>query len=102
MARVHTVALTRAGAGATRGDSGMPKIYVIDEQISGPNALWIEDKRHDVGADRDGDVADLLDQPKSESFTSIFGRGFSEELPSTTRVDICSQGENSADSRLIR
>ena len=65
----------------------MSTTYVIDDQVSGPNALRIEHERHDIGSERNRDVDDLLDKARGQSVLSVFGRGFSEELPSAARLE---------------
>jgi hypothetical protein len=44
----------------------MSTTYIIDEQISGPNALRIEHEGYDVRARWEGNVADLLNQTRGE------------------------------------
>jgi len=55
--------------------------HVIDVRISGPNALWVENKGYDVRSGGDRGVGNLVDNADGERVVSIFGPGFSEELP---------------------
>jgi hypothetical protein len=75
---------------------------VIDERVGGLTALWIENKRDEIGADWNGRINDLLNDPSSQSLVSIFGPGFSEELPSAATRDIRSLNDYVGHSGLIR
>ena len=66
----------------------MSTSYVIDEQVSGPNALRVEHEREHVGAYWYGDVGDVANDSGGECVLSIFGSGFSKELPGSTRIDV--------------
>ncbi len=79
----------------------MSTTYVIDDQVSGPNALRIEHERHDIGSERNRDVDDLLDKARGQSVLSVFGRGFSEELPSAARLDGRSIDNNVTNSPMV-
>jgi hypothetical protein len=74
----------------------------IDVRVSGPNALSREYERHDVRTGWKRRVANLLDDASSERFVSIFGAGFSEELPRTTTVYGRALDNNVGDAYLIR
>ena len=80
----------------------MSTTYVIDEQLSGPNALRIEHERYDIGAGRNSDIENVLNKTGDKCVVSVFGRGFSEELPSAARFDVRSVDNNVANSRLVR
>ena len=73
----------------------------IDVRVSGPNALWVEDKGHDVGAGGDSRIGDLVNDTHGESLGSIFGPGFSEKLPRTTFVYTGPLHDNVSYSNLI-
>lgn len=87
---------------SARGDPEMSRAYVIDEQVSGPNALRAKHERDHVGAGWYGNVANRLDDASREGVLSVFGRGFTEELPSSTRIDIRPIDNNTSNSGLIR
>jgi hypothetical protein len=61
---------------------------VIDVRISGPNALWVENERHDIRAGGDGGIGDYVHDAGREGLVSIFGAGFSKELPRAAVVDV--------------
>ena len=79
----------------------MSNAYIIDEQISGPNALRIEHERYDISADRYRNVRNSLDKTGGQGFLSVFGRGFSEELPRAAHLDIRPVDNNVTNSRLV-
>ncbi len=80
----------------------MSTSYVIDEQVSGPNALRVEHERDHVSAYWHGNVGDVVNEASSKRVLSIFGSGFSEELPGATRIDVRSADDNISNSRLVR
>ncbi len=96
--------LTEKGASVALKDRGsaMSTAYVIDEQISGPNALRVEHERYDISASWEGNVTDIVDQTRGQGVMSVFGRGFSEKLPCATRINISPIDNNISNSRLIR
>ena len=59
----------------------------IDVRVYGPSALRVEYERDDVGSRRDGRVGNRLNDADAERLVSIFGPGFSEELPRAAAVD---------------
>ncbi len=74
---------------------------IIDVQISGPNALRIKNERDGVGASRDRGIDDLPNEPGREGVISIFGLGFSKELPRTTTGYVRVGDDNISNSGLI-
>ena len=74
----------------------------IDVRVSGPNALWVEDKGHDVGAGGDAGISNVVNDANGESLGGIFGPGFSKELPRAASVDIRSLNDNIGNATLVR
>jgi hypothetical protein len=60
----------------------------IDVQVSGPNALRIENERQDVGTGGYSGVSNRSDDSHAKRVVSIFGPGFSKELPGAATLDI--------------
>ena len=54
--------------------AAMSNAYIIDEQISGPNALRIEHERYDISADRYRNVRNSLDKTGGQASLSVFGQ----------------------------
>lgn len=65
----------------------------IDVRVVGPNALRIEHERDDVRADRDRGVVDILNDAGVSGVVSIFGSGFSEQLPRAASGYVCTSDD---------
>jgi|GEM_PF-5615990 len=61
----------------------------------------VQDQRNNVRALGNNGVLYLLDDPKSEGICRIYGSGFSEELPSLVRSDMCPLYQDASDPVLI-
>ena len=60
----------------------------IDVQLSGPNALRIENERQDIRPSGYSGVGHRPDDSDGERFGRVFGLGFSKELPGAATLDI--------------
>jgi hypothetical protein len=98
----YLAALKGLGCQKEDGENVMIGEKVIDERVGGLTALWIENKRDEIGAGWDSRISDLLNDPSSQSLVSIFGPGFSEELPSAATRNIRPLNNYVGHSGLIR
>lgn len=73
----------------------------IDVRVTGPNALRAEYEGHDVRASGDYGVGYLANDVGGESVGSIFGAGFSKQLPRAATVDVRAVNNNVRNSPLI-
>ena len=60
----------------------------IDVQISGPNALRVENEREDISAGGYGSISHDTDDAHRVRVGRIFGSGFTEELPRSAALDL--------------
>jgi hypothetical protein len=74
----------------------------IDERVGGPTALWVEHERNDIGTGRDIRVCNPLDDAVVHSVGSIFGPGFTEQLPRAARHYSRSLNNNLSNPNLVR
>jgi hypothetical protein len=68
----------------------MPKDHPIDQRMSKPNALALQYQRDNIGASGDLHVNYVGSHSDGHRVRGIFGAGFTEELPSLVRAEICS------------
>lgn len=74
----------------------------IDVRIEGPNALHVKDEGYEVCSGRNGGVANIANDIDRQRIASIFGAGFSEQLPRAATLDVCSFNNDVSNAVLIR